>query len=87
VEPAAPDKAAEVPEVPVSREAESASGQLQDFVDLVNQFGPHLTADRIQAELDDADREKLMTTDLPGRQAWAEMLAHRLTQPEKGDFR
>ena len=35
----------------------------------------------ILAELDD-DQAELMNTDIEGRQAWAQMLAYRLTKPE-----
>lgn len=60
--------------------------RLRTFVRLVRAFGiSHgllLDDDVILAELYDVDRTALMNTDLEGRQAWAQMLAYKLTRPE-----
>jgi hypothetical protein len=57
--------------------------QLRIFVRLVIAFGVDhgilLDEPRIRCELDAADRTELMTTRLADRQAWAQLLAYRLT--------
>lgn len=61
-----------------------AECRLRDFVRLVIAYGTShgllLDADVVAAELDEIDRQELMTTELEDRQAWAQLLAYRLTR-------
>lgn len=61
-----------------------AEYRLRVFVRLVQAFGTShgllLDDHVVLAELDDDDREELLTSDIEDRQRWAELLAYRLTR-------
>ncbi len=67
---------------PLQEPPDQAQRMLNRFVRLVNSFavqhGRLLHQQQILAELDQADRETLLTTPLHERQEWAELLAYRL---------
>jgi len=65
--------------------------RIRSFLRLVRAFGvTHgllLDDEAIFKELDDSDRAELMTSSLRDRQAWAELLAYRLTRPKNSGIR
>jgi hypothetical protein len=68
-----------------------AACRLRNFLRLVRAFGvTHgllLDDEIILGEPDESDRAELMTSELRDRQAWAELLAYRLTRTESGGIR